>query len=107
MRPKVPKHGRIKEKYRPTPNAKEKRYHSWLRDRGCLICEREASIHHVTTEGKERIQRNHMLVTPLCPEHHQGSSGIHMLGHDKFTKKYDLNLFEVATESYQDWISKS
>lgn len=103
MRPKAPKHGRIKEKYRPNPNAKEKKYHSWLRDRGCLICECEASIHHVTTKGKGRIQRNHLLVTPLCPAHHQGPDGIHMLGHDKFTELYNLDLFEVATKDYKEY----
>ena len=103
MRPKVPKHGRIKEKYRPSPNATEKRYWAWLRERGCEVCHRETSIHHVTTNGFKRLPRNHLFVVGLCPEHHQGDKGIHTLGHFKFIEYYYIDLLEVAEENYQDY----
>jgi hypothetical protein len=107
MRPKAPKHGRVKPKYKPTPNASEKKYHVFLREKGCEVCEREPSIHHIISDGFKRISKDHLLVTPLCPEHHQGDQGIHAIGHDAFTSLYGINLFDRAKENYQDWISKS
>ena len=100
---KVPKHGRIKPKYRKNPNAEEKRYWEHERAKGCLVCGQLASIHHVTTEGKGRISRDHKRITPLCWMHHQGPEGIHMLGHDEFTERYGINLYDKATENYDEW----
>lgn len=96
--PKGQKVGRIKPKWRPTPNAKEKLFHSWLRALGCLVCNREPSIHHVTSDDSGRIPRDHYHCTPLCPDHHQGQYGIHMLGHKKFCEMYGIDLDNEGKE---------
>lgn len=42
---------------------------------GCMICNRQADIHHcLITAG---CRKNHDLVIPLCPEHHRhGQYGV-------------------------------
>jgi hypothetical protein len=55
----------------------EKDYMDNVASLGCLICQSPAALHHPTS-GMGRGQRaSHWLVVPLCPEHHQGDSGIH------------------------------
>lgn len=104
MRDKAPKHGRIKEKYNPKPNTAERRYHDWARGFGCLVCKRPASIHHVISDGFKRVSKNHWMINPLCPKHHQEKGGYHDLGHRKFEKKYGIHSYNsgiVLLEEYQ------
>lgn len=99
MIPKAPKHNRIKPKYRKELNAAETRYQEWVRQFGCLVCGAEASIHHIISDGYKRLTKDHMLVTPLCPEHHQGTQGYHGLGSDtKFRETYGIDLHQRAIE---------
>ncbi|MDD4892753.1 MAG: Ref family recombination enhancement nuclease [Candidatus Rickettsiella isopodorum] len=51
------------------PTAEQERHHKKLRELGCIICGREASIHHCFTGGGGR--KDHDKVIPLCPHHHQ------------------------------------
>lgn len=103
MLDKVPKFGRIKPKYNKNPNAAQKRYWSHRREFGCLVCQQPPSIHHVTTQGKGRITKNHWLVSPLCWEHHQGATGIHVLKHFPFIDRYKINLFDEAINSIKEY----
>lgn len=104
MRDKVPHHGRIKEKYRKNPNAEEQRYWDHERDKGCLVCGRPPSIHHVTTkDGYNRLPRNHYRVTPLCYDHHQGNAGFHKLGHTRFIKEYGIDLYKEALQNITEY----
>ena len=103
MIPKNKKFGRIKPKYNATPNAAEKRYHDWMRELGCLVCEREPSIHHIVHDGRAKISKCHMKVAPLCWDHHQGGQGYHNLGHHKFTEMYGINLHDKATELLEEY----
>ena len=58
---------------------------------GCFVCQRPANLHHIRNNGKGNIgmgrRSSHYEVIPLCYEHHQGNTGIHL---DKinFEKKY-------------------
>lgn len=107
MRDKVPTFGRIKPKWNPRPNAAETRYHVWAREGGCEVCKREASIHHVTSNGKGRQPRNHWHITPLCPYHHKdGKESIHQMGHDKFTKFHGIDLHERAIMLLKEYNSR-
>ena len=97
--PKAPKHNRIKPKRNIAPNSAQKDYHDDIRLLGCLVCQKEACIHHVISDGFKRLIKDHWLVVPLCYEHHQGDKGYHGLGsHDKFVEMYGINLFEKAKE---------
>jgi len=104
MRPKAPNHGRIKEKYNPTPNAAQKRFHDYVRAMTCLVCQKDASIHHIISNGNQRISKSHWHVTPLCPEHHQGPIGYHGLGsHDLFYARYGINLHDVGLRILEEY----
>lgn len=103
MSDKVPKFGRIKEKYNKYPNAAQKRYWEHRREFGCLVCQQPPSIHHVTTRGAGRMTKNHWLVSGLCPEHHQGPTGIHMLGHFPFIAMHHIDLFDEAISSLKEY----
>ena len=58
---------------------------------GCVICRRlgfdesPAQLHHVA-EGSGK--RSDYAVVPLCPEHHTGATGFHILGTERFCKLY-------------------
>ena len=59
------------------------RYHDTVASLGCVLCDRlgqgrtPATIHHIR-EGQGMAQRaSDWLVVPLCPDCHQGSTGIH------------------------------
>lgn len=71
--PKVPKHGRIKEKYRPTPTAREKAFHLSLIGRVCACgCGRVATlVHHVLRRHPlKRWRRDHEMVVPMASDCH-------------------------------------
>lgn len=68
---------------------------------GCILCQylgqgaTPAEVHHIR-EGQGMSQRaSDYLVTPLCPEHHRGSSGIHGLGRRAFEMRYKLNELDL------------
>lgn len=96
---KIKKHKRIKRKWNSNPNAEEKRFHEFVKRAGCLVCGRPADIHHIISDGHKRISKDHMHVTPLCREHHQGDKGYHGLGsHNAFKDMYGIDLHKAGIE---------
>ena len=58
-----------------------------------------AEIHHIRRAGK----RDKAPVIPLCPEHHRGNSGIHLLGRKGFERTYGVTeerLLELVLERF-------
>ena len=59
------------------PTAKEKRHMDKVQRQGCIVCRRigygrrDAEIHHVIGKTKPNA---HMMVLPLCFEHHRMGS---------------------------------
>jgi len=107
MIPKVPNHGRIKPKYRPRPNAEEKRYREHIRSIPCLVCGEQSTPHHIISDGYKKLSKNHWMLVPLCYDHHQGQDGYHHLfrldnnglriGQARlFLEKYKIDLYEEA-----------
>jgi hypothetical protein len=69
----------------------EQRYRTRVASLGCILCARlgmgdtPASLHHVAVgSGK----RSPYALVPLCPEHHQGASGLHGMGPKAFIRQY-------------------
>lgn len=91
-----PDHKRMRPKRVRPANAAEKRHHDRLAAMGCLVCEMPAEIHHVHSDGFQRLLRDHRYVAPLCENHHRGTFGIHSLGHDEFATEYRIDLWEFA-----------
>lgn len=68
---------------------------------GCILCrhldlgQTPANLHHVR-EGQGLSQRaSDYLVIPLCKEHHQGASGLHGLGTQRFYYRYKLDELDL------------
>jgi hypothetical protein len=68
---------------------------------GCVLCRHlgmgatPAQVHHIR-EGQGMGQRaNDFLTAPLCPEHHQGASGIHGMGVRAFERQYRLSELDL------------
>lgn len=90
---------------RKEPSAFEKRHQLRVRKKGCLVCGREASIHHVTgyADRMGRFGRDEMLVAPLCPQHHQAvydsasmPVSVERLGHRGFYQEHGIDLLTEA-----------
>jgi hypothetical protein len=97
--------GKPMKRRRKEPSAFEKRHQDRVRAMGCLVCGREASIHHVTgyADRMGRLPRDEMLVAPLCPQHHQAvfdsasmPISVEMLGHRGFYMEHGIDLYAEA-----------
>ena len=69
----------------------EKQLYDKLASIGCILCihlgygeGNPAHIHHIRRSGKRSLAP----VIPLCPEHHLGNSGIHLMGRKRFEREY-------------------
>lgn len=76
--------------------AEEKEYLADAARVGCLICLRlgfrgtPAQLHHPRTGIGAGRRAPHADVIPLCPEHHQGATGVHGLGRKAFEERYGV-----------------
>ena len=64
----------IRDKYNPTPSAKEKRFHLWMMEMPCEACGAYPCgvFHHLLTEtGHKRWRRDHEMGLPLCDPCHR------------------------------------
>lgn len=83
-------------------SAAEKRHMDRVAGLGCCICGGEATLHHVTSDGFQRITRSHRRVIPLCPRHHLIQHGPHesieALGHEGFYRAYGVHPLMLADD---------
>ena len=65
---------RVKERYNPTPTAREKAYHLWLMEVFPCICGcggASTVVHHpLTRHPAQRWRRDHEYVVPMAAECH-------------------------------------
>lgn len=80
---------------------RESRHMGRIADMGCVLCRylgfghTHAHVHHLR-EGQGMGQRSsNYLTIPLCPEHHQGATGIHGMGTKAFERLYKLNELDL------------
>lgn len=71
---------------------------------GCMLCRRlfgitdgPVELHHMRTGGWGR--GDYKTLTPLCPEHHRGNSGVHGLGTKGFVKRYGVTQQELLDDA--------
>lgn len=96
----------MKVKPRKAPTAAEKRHLRRVAETGCLVCGEPSTVHHVTSDGFQRLTRTHERITPLCPVHHMIQFGpkvsVEALGHAGFTATYGIDLLAVATRLWAE-----
>lgn len=90
----------MKVKPRKAATAVERRHLHRVAAMGCLVCGEPSTVHHVTSDGYQRLTRTHERVTPLCPRHHMLQFGpresVEALGHAGFTATYGIDLLATA-----------
>ncbi len=74
----------------------------------CLVCGTAAEVHHVHSDGYQRLTRSHKRVVPLCPQcHRSGPLAVHNLGHAGFNVTHDIDLLAVADKLWEERDVKS
>jgi len=89
----------------------EKQWLNDLSEIGCILCAHlgtpgtPAEIHHPRSGVGMGKKATHFEAIPLCPEHHQGNSGVHGLGERGFYTRYklsELDLLAMTIEGLYD-----
>jgi hypothetical protein len=93
----------MRVKPRKAATAIERRHLHRVAAMGCLVCGEPSTVHHVTSDGYQRLTRTHERVAPLCPKHHMVQfcpyGSVEALGHAGFTATYGIDLLVTA-----DWL---
>jgi hypothetical protein len=74
------------KKQKKSKTKAEKEHLNLVASHGCMVCDSPVvCVHHIRESGEPR---DHYKTIPLCPDHHQGYSGIHYLGKKEFYKRF-------------------
>jgi hypothetical protein len=94
------------------PNRAEQLHMARVAGLPCLACgARPVCVHHVIgyADRPGRLSKDHRLVTPLCPRHHDVQHGpreaVHALGHRGFYDAYGIDLLAEARWLEQESIA--
>lgn len=95
MEKRVPKAPKLNPS-RKRATAEERAYMGMVASHGCAVCEfffglpdTPAEVHHLKAGGGSK-RASHYDTMPLCPEHHRGDTGIHLLGQERFAARYGI-----------------
>ena len=110
-------HGRISGPRNPDPTADQREFWRWLREeKGCVITGargqgggwgKHCTIHHITSDGHKRIDRDHWLVLPLRADLHQNvwdsRNSIEAMNHAEFAKRHRIDLIATSRALLDEW----
>ena len=69
----------------------------------CAICGvYGVHVHHIRTGIGMGRRASNFDTLPLCPEHHQGKSGIHGCGRKAFEKLHDVTELELLRRTKEE-----
>lgn len=83
-------------------------YKSHVAGLGCILCrylslgETPAQLHHPRAGQGTAERASDWLIIPLCPEHHQGKSGLHGLGTRAFEARYKLSEMDLLAMTLKE-----
>lgn len=72
---------------------------------GCILCRRlgygwtQATVHHIRTGIGMGKRASDFDTIPLCPEHHQGMTGIHGMGRKAWERHHGITELELLQET--------
>ena len=84
--------------------AAEHRHHDRVGQMPCIACGRwGVHVHHVVSNGYQRITRDHKLVLPLCPDcHTDGPYAVHKVSYDTFRDVMGVDQLPAAQALWDD-----
>lgn len=85
------------------PNADEKRFQLWLKQRPCCVSGFSGvDVHHMYGSKfiHNKVLIGHMACIPLHPDFHRGKYGIHTIGKNAWVDAHDRQAFYFEKEAY-------
>mgnify|MGYP001611544467 CR=1 FL=1 len=79
---------------------RDKKYLDYVRSLSCLICNKEASPHHIITGGIG-MKCSDLFTIPLCYQHHHEC---HTKGKDTFCSHYVINPWEEVAKTIEGYL---
>ena len=97
-------HARIKRKA-TDKSEQERRYHAYVAALPCVGCGvQPVCIHHVISNGYQRITKDHTLVLPLCPScHADGPTAVHRIGTRVWNAMHGFEQHIRAAQLWETW----
>lgn len=86
-------------------SADGKKHMGRVAELGCCLCRRygygatPATVHHIRTGIGMGRRASDEETIPLCPEHHQGASGIHGMGRKAWEMYHGVTELELLDET--------
>ena len=86
-------------------NALHRRFHDYVATLPCIGCgARPVHVHHVISDGNQRLTRNHELVLPMCePCHQSGEIALHRIGTRAWNGMHGIEQHIEAAKLWGDW----
>jgi len=69
---------------------RDKAYTAWLHQFPCCLCGKPAEQHH--WPYRSHAGWHDRLSLMLCPEHHRGGTGFHLLGKEQFENLHGISV---------------
>lgn len=90
-------------------------YKSRVFELGCVVCRMKGwgatppHLHHPRTGTGAGRRAHDSEVIPLCPEHHQGNTGLHGMGRKAFERHYGVTELELVARTQQEagWVASA
>lgn len=100
LKPKreMPRRGKRILRRTKNKSAAERAHHGAVAAMACVACgARPVEVHHVVSDGFQRLSKCHRRVLPVCPEHHRtGKQAIHRLGHGPWNALFEIDQVAAA-----------
>lgn len=78
----------------------EKLHMGRIAEMPCAVCGvYGVHVHHIRTGVGMGRRASNLDTIPLCPEHHQGMTGIHGMGRKAFERNYGVSELELLSET--------
>lgn len=94
---------RSRPKQRRPRRMVDKAHIAYVASLPCCVsgCGRTSTVHHLRCLGSDACagrRSSDLFAVPLCPEHHQGDTGVHKLGEAAFWKSHGIDPLMLAVK---------
>lgn len=79
---------------RKSPSAPIRAHLARVAGMRCMVCgHTPVEVHHVVSDGHQRLTRNHQRVIPICSAcHRTGPNAVHVIGSQQFNELFGNQL---------------
>lgn len=97
--------GSIRAKPKKRAPKDERLHMSLVAAMPCLVCGAwPVEVHHVHSDGYQRLARTNKRVVPLCSvAHRTGKFAVHVIGHAAFNERNGFDLLAIADRLWREF----